>query len=115
MEEFRSRPLDYRVNECKRLANKYQDRVPIIIRPGNARTPDVPNFRYLVPKDKTVGEFVAILRRTTKLKSHQALFVLVGTAGSLLTSSSTIMQAYQEHREEDGFLYVTYTLENTFG
>jgi GABA(A) receptor-associated protein len=114
MEEFRSRPLDYRVHECKRLAHKYQDRVPIIIRPGNARTPDVPNFRYLVPKDKTVGEFVAILRRTAKLKSHQALFVLVGK-GTLPTTTHTMLQVYQEHHEEDGFLYVTYTLENTFG
>lgn len=29
--------------------------------------------------------------------------------------SSTMGQVYSEHRDEDGFLYVTYSGENTFG
>jgi len=114
MEEFRGKPFEYRAQESKRLAYKYFDRVPIIIKPGNDRTPLMENFKYLVPKDKTVGEFVNVLRKITKVKPHQALFLLVGK-GILPPTSQTIFQVYQENHDDDGFLYLTYALENTFG
>ena len=33
----------------------------------------------------------------------------------LSVCSSTLGQVYSEHRDEDGFLYVAYSGENTFG
>lgn len=113
MEEFRSSPFEKRVHESKRLESKHPDRVPVLVQPGNDQTPKTDTFKYLVPKTTTVGQFVDTIRKKTKLKSCQALFVFVN--GVLPPTSSSMIQVYQEHREDDGFLYVTYTLENTFG
>jgi GABA(A) receptor-associated protein len=113
MEEFRKRPFEERIEESKRLAYKYYDRVPIVIKPGNSNTPSTNKFKYLIPKTTTVGEFVNVVRRMVNIKSHQALFVF--TDGVLPPTSSTMYQVYKDHCEEDGFLYVTYSLENTFG
>jgi GABA(A) receptor-associated protein len=113
MEEFRSRPIDRRIQESKQLAHKYRDRVPTIVKPSNERTPATESFKYLVPKTTTVGQFVDTLRRKTKIKSYQALFVFAN--GVLPPTSSTMLDVYNEHHDEDGFLYIMYTLENTFG
>jgi GABA(A) receptor-associated protein len=113
MEEFRNRSFECRLTEAKRLAHKYYDRVPIIVKPGNERTPATENFKYLVPKNVTVGQFVNTIRKKTQIKSYQALFVFVN--GVLPPTSSSMVDVYNEHHEEDGFLYVIYNLENTFG
>ena len=113
MEEFRSRPCDVRSKESKQLARKYYDRVPVIVKPGNDKTPATESCKYLVPKTATVGQFVETIRKKTHMKSHQALFVFVN--GVLPPTSSTMSDVYDSHKEEDGFLYVTYSLENTFG
>jgi GABA(A) receptor-associated protein len=113
MEEFRGRPFEKRVQESKQLAYKYHDRVPIIVRSGNSQTPTIENFKYLIPKTTTVGQFANTIRKKTQLKSYQALFVFVN--GVLPPTSSLMVDVYKEHHDDDGFLYVTYSLENTFG
>jgi GABA(A) receptor-associated protein len=113
MEEFRSKPLEHRIKESQKLKYKYFDRVPVVIKAGNERTPGMESFKYLVPKTSTVGGFVHVIRKRTQLKSYQAIFVFVN--GVLPPTSSTMLSVYEEHCDEDGFLYVTYSLENTFG
>jgi GABA(A) receptor-associated protein len=113
MEEFRKKPLEYRTRESKRLTNKYIDRVPVLIQSGNKNTPETEHYKYLVPKETTIGEFINVIRKKTQIKSHQALFVFVH--GVLPPSGSTMLAVYSEHCDEDGFLYITYSLENTFG
>jgi GABA(A) receptor-associated protein len=113
MEEFRQRPLEKRIQDSKQLSHKYYDRVPVIVKPGNVRTPETENFKYLVPKTTTVGQFVDTIRKRTQLKSYQALFIFVD--GVLPPTSSSMLNVYNEHHDEDGFLYIMYSLENTFG
>jgi GABA(A) receptor-associated protein len=112
MDEFLQKPLERRMYESKTLKLKYTDRVPVIVKPG---TPQIEKFKYLVPKNVTVAEFVNVIRKQIKIRSFQALFVLVGGEGTLPVSKATMGQVYEEHRNEDGFLYITYSLENTFG
>ena len=44
---------------------------------------------------------------------EKAIFIFVNNV--IPPSSSLLSQVYQEHADEDGFLYVTYSSENTFG
>ena len=113
MNEFRQKTLEYRMKESQRLKCKYFDRVPVVIKSGNEQTPSTQNFKYLVPKTATVAEFVSVIRRMTQLKPYQAIFVFVD--GVLPPNSSTMLSVYDEHHDEDGFLYIMYSLENTFG
>jgi len=115
MEKFKEETtFEQRVLQSRKLIFKYRDRIPIIVKPGNKITPDVEKCKYLVPNNLTIGEFVSIIRKRINLDSKKAMFIFVGT-GILPPTASTIQTVYEEHRDEDGFLYVTYSLENTFG
>ncbi|KAG2408359.1 Autophagy-related protein [Vigna angularis] len=75
--------------------------------------PSIDKKKYLVPADLTVGQFVYVIRKRIKLSAEKAIFIFVD---NVLPPTGAIMSAiYEEKKEEDGFLYVTYSGENTFG
>ncbi|KAF9687709.1 hypothetical protein SADUNF_Sadunf02G0121200 [Salix dunnii] len=81
-----------------------------------AERSDIPNIdkkKYLVPADLTVGQFVYVIRKRIKLSAEKAIFIFVD---NVLPPTGGIMSTiYGENKDEDGFLYVTYSGENTFG
>jgi GABA(A) receptor-associated protein len=86
-------------------------RVAIIIRevPGH-----VEPLKALVDRNKTVAELMAWVRIHVKMDSKKAMFMFVN--GTLPANSSTVGAVWDEHKShEDGRLYVTLKLENTFG
>ncbi|MQM07977.1 hypothetical protein Taro_040826 [Colocasia esculenta] len=69
--------------------------------------------RYLVPADLIVGQFVYVVRKRIKLSPEKAIFIFVK---NILPPTAALMSAiYEENKDEDGFLYMTYSGENTFG
>lgn len=98
-----------------RILEKYPARVPVICE--RAEGSDVENIdkkKYLVPSNLTVGQFVYVIRKRMKLNPEKAIFVFVND--KILPSTGSLMSGlYGEHKEDDGFLYVTYSGENTFG
>ncbi|XP_018480647.1 autophagy-related protein 8a isoform X1 [Raphanus sativus] len=109
-----SHPLEARMGEATRIREKYPDRVPVIVeKAGQSDVPDIDKRKYLVPADLTVGQFVYVVRKRIKLGAEKAIFVFVKNT---LPPTAALMSAiYEEHKDEDGFLYMTYSGENTFG
>ncbi|CAA0835923.1 Autophagy-related protein 8c [Striga hermonthica] len=107
-------PLERRRAESSRIREKYPDRVPVIVeKAGKSEIPDIDKKKYLVPADLTVGQFVYVVRKRIKLSAEKAIFVFVNDT---LPSTAALMSAiYDENKDEDGFLYMTYSGENTFG
>lgn len=80
----------------------------------------------------TVGQFVYVIRKRIKLSPEKAIFIFVD---EVLPPTAALMSSiYEEHKgmqipvnslypstiltrflDEDGFLYITYSGENTFG
>ncbi|KAI9332995.1 autophagy-related protein 8 [Obelidium mucronatum] len=107
-------PFDKRKGEAERIRQKYPDRIPCIVE--KAEKSDIATIdkkKYLVPCDLTVGQFVYVIRKRIKLSPEKAIFIFVNNV--LPPSSSLLSQVYQEHKDEDGFLYIVYSSENTFG
>ncbi|KAJ3183938.1 ubiquitin-like protein atg8 [Irineochytrium annulatum] len=103
-----------RKQEAERIRQKYPDRVPCIVE--KAEKSDIATIdkkKYLVPCDLTVGQFVYVIRKRIKLSPEKAIFIFVNNV--LPPSSSLLSQVYQEHKDEDQFLYIIYSSENTFG
>ncbi|KAG7531425.1 hypothetical protein FFLO_04346 [Filobasidium floriforme] len=74
---------------------------------------DIDKKKYLVPADLTVGQFVYVIRKRIKLAPEKAIFIFVD---EILPPTAALMSTiYEEHKDEDGFLYVSYSGENTFG
>lgn len=62
--------------------------------------------KYLVPADLTVGQFVYVIRKRIKLSPEKAIFIFVD---EVLPPTAALMSSiYEEHKDEDGFLYITW-------
>jgi GABA(A) receptor-associated protein len=103
-----------RLAESNRIRDKFPGRVPVIVeRAPRSDIPLIDKTKFLVPSDLTVGQFLFVIRRRLSLTSEMALFLYVNN--SLPTTSTLMRELYYNNRDIDGFLYVVYTGENTFG
>lgn len=104
-----------RFSESKRVMEKYSNRIPIICEKlsSKADLPDIDKTKYLVPNDLTVGQFVYIIRNRMKLPPEEALFLLI--SNNIFSSSTLMGTLYNFYKDADGFLYIQYCKENTFG
>ncbi|KAM4744013.1 gamma-aminobutyric acid receptor-associated protein-like 2 isoform 1-T1 [Anableps anableps] len=130
--------LEHRCLESTKIRSKYPDRVPVSVRGGAGAAPrlpasltalcvcqvivekvsgsqivDIDKRKYLVPSDITVAQFMWIIRKRIQLPSEKAIFLFVDK--TVPQSSITMGQLYDKEKDEDGFLYVAYSGENTFG
>lgn len=108
--------FEERYNETKGIMTRYQDRIPIICEKAiNASKdcPDIDKRKYLVPNDLSIGQFMYVIRKRLRLPPEKALFLFIN--GMIPSSSFLICNIYECYKDVDGYLYVNYTLENTFG
>ena len=110
--------LEGRRSEALKITQRYPDRIPIIIEKGHCDLRDISKNKFLVSRDMTMGQFVFTIRRRIELDSSQSLFVMVvakGGDGRLISSNVLMSKVQDDHTDEDGFIYMIYTSENTFG
>lgn len=106
--------FNFRLNESKRIMTKYPDRIPVIVNKSDrSNIQDIDKKKYLVPRDMYIGQFTYIIRKNIKLNESEALFVTINN--SLVPTNSTMTEIYKNHQDNDGFLYIIYSSENTFG
>ena len=112
---FKNTPFETRLEESSRMLQKYPNRIPVIIGKldSDKILPFVEKNKYLVPCDIVMSQLIYVIRKQIKLSSEQALFLFINN--SIYTSKTFISEIYEKCKNEDGFLYVTYAGENTFG
>ena len=67
--------------------------------------PVIDKKKYLVPSDLTVGQFCYVIRKRIKLAPEKAIFIFVN---EVLPPTAALMSSiYDEHKDDDGFLYIT--------
>ena len=109
-----SYPLKKRINESTRIKKKYPDRIPVIVeRHMSTNIAHIDKKKYLVPDDLTIGQFTYVIRKRIKLEPIEALFLFVND--TLPATSAMLSQIYKNHKDQDGFLYIQYCGESTFG
>jgi GABA(A) receptor-associated protein len=107
-------PLEKRQAESARIRDKYPDRIPVIVEKADkSDIPDIDKKKYLVPADLTVGQFVYVIRKRIKVSPEKAIFMFVNHV--LPPTAALMADVYEDHKDEDGFLYITYSGESTFG
>ena len=107
-------PFDKRAEESKRIREKFPGRIPIIVeRARGADIMDIDKAKFLVPGDLTVGQLVFIIRKRLVLPPEKALFLFIGS--SLPPTGAMLKEVADRFYDRDGFLYVTYSGESTFG
>jgi len=113
-------PFEQRSVEAQRIRAKYPDRVPVICeRALHSSLPDIDKRKFLVPETMLVGEFKYIIYKHIKktsdegIATDQTIYLFVGSTSP--KTGALMSEVYQQHKNEDGFLYVTYSAENTLG
>ena len=112
---FKKHPLYLRKEQSSRIRAKHPNRIPVIVEKysNSITAPNIDKNKFLVPGDSTVGSFVHVIRKRMQLSDKAALFLFCGT--TIPPTSEVMSMIYDKHRDEDGFLYMVYTAENTFG
>ena len=106
--------FEKRQAEAQRIRQKYPDRIPVICERANKTSiPNIDKKKYLVPADLTVGQFVYVIRKRIELPPEKAIFIFVNN--QMPPTASMMSTIYEEQKSKDGFLYITYSGENTFG
>lgn len=108
--------IQKRMQEAIRITTKYPDKIPVICEKSNNSRDNLPIIdknKYLVPNDLIVSQFIQVIRNKLRIEPHVAIFLII--RDFIPTPMTTISDLYYHHRDDDGFLYVTYTAENTFG
>lgn len=113
---------EQRKDEADRIRQKYPDRIPVICEKADKTDiPTIDKKKYLVPsvraslklcrattdtslQDLTVGQFVYVIRKRIKLAPEKAIFIFV--ADTLPATAALMSSIYDEHKDDDGFLYV---------
>jgi len=75
--------------------------------------PNIDRNKFLVPADLTVNQFSLVIRKRVKLSSDIAMYMLI--QDKYPNPTSVLSAIYEEQKDEDGFLYIMYSGETTFG
>lgn len=113
--DFKSKhSLQSRKEESRKIREKFPGRVPVIVE-ATKRTdvPEIDKNKFLVPADLTVGQFVYVIRKRLVMPPEKALFIFVGN--TLPTTGAFMRELYAQYADEDGFMYMVYSGESTFG
>ena len=109
--------VNQRRENCNKIRNQFSDKIPIICEkdPKCKRLKDIDKTKYLVPNDLTVSQFSFMIRKRIEIQQEEAFFLLVNGKTSI-TGDSNLSDIYERHADkEDGFLYIAYSSELTWG
>jgi len=115
MTDFKgSYTFEERTVESQKIMAKYPERYPVIVeKTSSCKLRTINKNKFLVCKDMTMSQFVFLIRKRIQLDQSQSLFVLVNN--QVASGNTPMGKIYNDHKDEDGFVYMVYTSENTFG
>ena len=115
MSEFKKQyPFDKRVVVANNILTKYPMRLPVILDKAPNTLHTCTKVKFLVPNDISVGALIQYFKKyMPTLDARDSIFLFVGDV--IPPTSSSILTIYNKYKDDDGFLYITYSGENVFG
>ncbi len=119
-------PLSARRIESSNVKDKYHDRIPVIITKNpSSQINSILKTKYLFPIEFTIPQLLCVIRQKVSLKPEEAINIFIQTpdekevipsySASLASLYKDYVESFRTHPNYDGYLYVIYSSENTFG
>ena len=108
--------LKYRIDESNRILSKFPYHIPVIVKSDSIIK--LKKTKFLVPRDVNASYLnIAIRKQMENVDSSKAIFMFCGK--NLICGNHMMHQIYDEYikskNDRDLFLYITLSIENTFG
>jgi GABA(A) receptor-associated protein len=111
--QFKSQyTFEERKKQSSNILNKYKDSVPVYIDFTNLSKP-IEKSKFVIPNGFTMGQLLAAIRMKVNLNPASALFMFINNR--LIPVTTIVSTVYESNKDDDGFLYVCCSEENTFG
>ena len=109
--------LTERQNMSEGIRKKHPDKIPVLVFPidfvSKNESPKIPKNKFLVKNHMLLSEFVFVIKKHLLLKPCEAIFIFIN--GKIPVSTKSISELYNTEAENDGILYIEYSMENVFG
>jgi GABA(A) receptor-associated protein len=114
--------FEKRQAESRRILAKYPDRIPVICEKApRSDLPDIDKKKFLVPNTMLCGQFKYIIHKhinqcasaNNQIAADQTTYLFVGNTSP--KTGALMSEIYDQYKSDDGFLYITYSAENTLG
>ena len=106
--------INERINESRSIMLNNPNCVPIIFEKANYNQPlELTKSKFIVSVNITIGQLIFILHKFIKCDRYISIFIFVN--GNIPPNSTMVYDVYEQNKNKDGFLYIKYTTENTFG
>ncbi|KEG10648.1 Atg8-like protein 2 [Trypanosoma grayi] len=116
-----------RRRETASMRHRYPQCVPVVCEPDMGIAPsdaglltgrhrlqrELDRAKFLVPTEASIQQLLLLLRSRLLLEAEQAVFLFVDN--ELPPSCACIGDIYAQRKDDDGFLYMTYSIESTYG
>ena len=104
-----------RKKESEKIKNQFPEKIPIICeKDPKSNIREIDKTKYLVPNDLTVSQFNIMIRKRIEIQQEAAFYLLVNGKHSI-TGDTLLSEIYEKYQDEDGFLYIAYASELTWG
>lgn len=98
------------------LHRLHPDRISVVVVAGdNTENKGAIIKKCLLGKHVTIQKLTEIVRKCVQLDAHKSIYLTVNNAKSFLANQTKVGDLYQTCKSEDGFMYITYHIENAFG
>ena len=113
--QMENKDVNKRKEMSEKLRKQFPDKIPIICeKDPKSKIQEIDKTKYLVPMDLTVAQFSLMIRKRVEIAKEDAFYLLVDGKHSII-GDSLISEIYDKYKSEDGFLYIAYASEVTWG